>query len=152
MSIQEQLTQNLKDAMRAQDKPQINVIRQIQTEVTVKKSAPGFEGEVDDDLYLSTIAGYVKKMSKAKAEFESAGERGAEQAGKLAYEIEYLSQWLPDESENEEEARRVVKAAIAELGIDDPKQTGRLMGHIMKSSPGLDGAIVNRIVKEELGA
>ena len=97
MTIHDQLATNLKEAMRAKDKPQINVIRQIETEVTVQKSAPGFTGEVDDQLYLDVIAGYVKKMKKAQAEFEAAGERGADQAAKLAYEVEYLSQWLPEE-------------------------------------------------------
>ena len=97
MTIHEQLAANLKDAMRAKDKPQINVIRQIETEVTMERSAPGFTGEVNDDLYRDVIAAYVKKMKKAQGEFEAAGERGAEQAAKLAYEVEYLSAWMPDE-------------------------------------------------------
>lgn len=151
MTIQEQLAANLKDAMRARDKPQINVIRQIESEVALRKSAPGFSGAVDDELYIETISGYVKKMKKAQAEFEAAGERGAEQAAKLAYEVGYLSQWLPEEVD-EETTRSIVKEAIAELGVDDPKQSGRVIGHVMKSRDGLDGGLVNALVREELGA
>ncbi len=151
MTIHEQLAANLKDAMRAKDKPQINVIRQIETEVTMEKSAPGFAGEVDDDLYRSVIASYVKKMKKAQGEFEAAGERGAEQAAKLAYEVEYLSQWLPEQI-GEDETRAIVKGAMAELGVDDAKQMGRVIGHIMRNHSELDGGLVNKLVREELGA
>ena len=75
--------------------PRTNVIRQVETEVAVAKSAPGFKGSVDDDLYRKTIVAYVKKMDKARQEFEALGERGSGQASKLAYEVDYLSRWTP---------------------------------------------------------
>jgi len=151
MTIKDQLSANLKDAMRAKDKARINVIRQIEAEIGLRRSAPGFDGALDDELYLETILSYVKKMKKAQAEFEAAGERGREHASKLAFEVEYLSQWLPAQVD-EATTRDVVKRAIIELGVDDPKQVGRVIGHILKSSAGLDGGLVNRLVREELGA
>lgn len=151
MTIKEQLAARLKEAMRARDKAQINVIRQIEAEVLVQTKAPEFTGEIDDDLYRATIASYVKKMKKARGEYEAAGERGVDQAAKLTFEIDYLAPWLPAEVD-ETATRELVRAAIAELGVDDPKQTGRVMGHIMKSGADLDGSLVNRLVREELGA
>ncbi len=151
MTIKEELAANLRAAMRAKDKPQINVIRQIESEIGVVKSAPGFDGEIDDELYTRTITTYVKKMKKAQGEFEAAGERGAEQAAKLAYEVDYLSQWLPVQAD-EATTRQFVIDAIAELGVDDPKQVGRVIGHVMKTGVDLDGGLVNRLVREELGA
>lgn len=150
MGIQEELVAELQDAMRARDKPRASVIRQVQTEVAVAKSAPGFTGEVDDELYTATIASYVKKMEKARLEFEELGERGADQATKLAFEVDYLSRWTP-QLPGEDETRAIVTSAIAELGVDDPKMMGRVMGHIMKSGAELDGGLVNRLVREELG-
>ncbi len=151
MSVQQELRKELEEAMRAKDKARVNVIRQIETEVATAKSAPGFAGEVDDALYVQTIATYVKKMDKARREFEAAGERGKVQADQLAYEIEYLAQWLPI-GVSEDETRAMVRFAIAELKADDPKMMGRVIGHVMKSAQGLDGALVNRLVREELGA
>ena len=46
-----------------------------------------------------------------------------EQAAKLAYEVEYLSQWLPDEV-GEDETRAIVRAAIAEQRLGS-RRTGR---------------------------
>jgi hypothetical protein len=123
----------------------------VQTEVSVAKTAPGFSGEVDDALYIATIGSYVKKMTKAKREYEDAGERGREQAAKLAYEIEYLSRWLPA-TLSEEETRALVRSAIEELAANDPKMAGRVIGHVMKSGADVDGSLVNRLVREELGA
>lgn len=150
MGIQQELVAELKDAMKARDKARTSVIRQIQTEIAVAKSAPGFKGDVDDALYKSTIVSYVKKMEKARLEFENLGERGAEQAEKLAYEVEYLARWTPSLL-GEDETREIVRTTITELGVDDPKMMGRVIGHIMKSDVELDGGMVNRLVREELG-
>ena len=77
------------------------------------------------------------------------GERGEAQAQKLAYEIDYLSRWMP-ETVDEEETRNLVRSAIAEVGAADMKGMGRVMGHVMKSGAEVDGALVSRIAREEL--
>ena len=96
MSIQEDLAAARVAAMKEGDRATLNVIRQVESEVAVAKSAPGFSGEVDDDLYRSTMASYVKRMDKARAEYEGFGERGQQHADGLAFEIDYLSQFLPE--------------------------------------------------------
>ena len=152
MSIKDELAAELKDAMKAQDKPRLAVIRQVETEIARVRSEPGFEGDVDDDLYRRVLGSYVKKMEKAREEYTELGERGAEQAAKLAFEVDYLARWLP-QALGEDETRAIVRGAIEELGVDDPKMVGRVMGHIMKAGhDGLDGGVVNRVVREELGA
>jgi len=138
--------------MRQKDRARLDVIRSVETEVSRARSEPGFSGEIDDDLYVRVIGSFVKKMEKAKAEYEDLGEAGKGRADKLAFEIDYLGRWLPQQV-GEGETRSVVRDAIAELGIEDPKVAGRVIGHVMKHGPdGLDGALVNRIVREELGA
>jgi uncharacterized protein len=149
MTIRDELGAELRDAMKAGDKPRVNVIRQVQSEIAVAKSAPGFAGEVDDDLYRTTIASYVKKMNKARQEFEAAGERGRDQAAKLAFEVDYLSRWLPA-TPDEGTTRELVRAVISELGATDPKQTGQVIGQVMRASGDLDGSLVARLVREEL--
>lgn len=150
MSIQEQLAADRIAGMKSSDKATVNVVRQIDSEVALAKSAPGFAGEVDDDLYLATIAAYVKKMDKARSEYEALGERGRGQVEGLSFEIEYLSRFLP-ESLSEEDTRTLVRQTIAGLGVDDPKMKGRVIGAVMAAGAGLDGALVARLVGEELG-
>ncbi len=152
MSIADELQEELEDAMRRRDRSRLDVIRQVRTEASLRAAAPGFSGEVDDDLYRETIGSYVKKMTKARDEYLSLGERGAEMARKLSFEIDYLSRWLPTMA-GEDETRALVKAALSELGVDDPGQAGKVVGHLMRMRPGqLDGALVNRVVREELSS
>jgi uncharacterized protein YqeY len=151
MTIKDDLAEELKDAMRNRDKPRLNVIRQVQTEVAVAASAEGFSGDANDDLYLSVIASYVKKMNKARKEFESAGDRGAERAAGLQYEVDYLSRWLPSQLD-EDATRELVRATITEVGATDPKQIGQVTGAVMRSGAAVDGSLVARLVREELGA
>jgi uncharacterized protein YqeY len=153
MSIQEELAEELRDAMRAKDARRRDVIRQIQTEVSVARSTAGFSGNVDDDLYRDVIASYTKRMRKSIDEYRGLGERGQAMADKLSYEVEYLSRWLPA-TLGEDETRAMVREAIAELGVDgDEKATGRVIGRLMKSHRDeLDGTLVARIVREELAS
>lgn len=151
MSIQDQLTEELRNAMREKDPRRRDVIRQVQTEVATAKSQSDFSGEVDDAFYQKVIASYVKKMDKSREEYAEIGERGEAMAEKLAFEVEYLSQWLPTKL-GEEETRKLVTEAIDALDVaGDEKAAGRVTGHLMKThGDDLEGALVNRLVREEL--
>ncbi len=149
MRISDELALELREAMRARDRARLDVIRQINAEVGRAVTAPGFEGDADDDLVRGVMAAYAKKMAKALAEYESYGDRGADAAAKLRFEVEYLQRWLP-RGPSDDEIAALVASAVHELGVTDPKQAGRLTGHVMKSTPGLDGATVSRIVREAL--
>jgi uncharacterized protein len=153
MSIREELASELRDAMRAQDAPRRDVIRQIETEISVARSEPGFSGELDDDLYRRVIGAYVKKMDKTRQEYLDIGERGAAMAAKLGYEVEYLARWLPQKLD-EAETRDLVKKTIQDLGVaGDEKAAGRVTGQLMKEhGKDLDGGLVNRLVREEISA
>ena len=153
MSIREELASELRDAMRAQDAPRRDVIRQIETEISVARSEPGFSGELDDDLYRRVIGAYVKKMDKTRQEYLDIGERGAPMAAKLGYEVEYLSRWLPQKLD-ESQTRDLVRKTIQDLGVaGDEKAAGRVTGQLMKDhGKDLDGGLVNRLVREEISA
>lgn len=151
MTIKEELSAELKDAMKAKDAARRNAIRQIQTEISTAAAQPGV-GDVDDVFCEKVIASYVKKMDKSRVEYEGLGERGAEMASKLAFEVEYLGRWLPKKLD-EASTRVLVEEAIADLGVaGDDKAAGRVIGAVMKQGgKDLDGGLVNRLVREVLG-
>ena len=149
MTIKEELDVELKDAMRNRDRDRIDVIRQINNEVGRAVTAPGFKGEADDELYRGLIAAYAKKMAKALKEYEGYGERGLEGAAKLRFEVEFLARWMP-KTASEADVTAIVDAVVVELGATDVKAMGQVMGHIMKHHEGLDGGMVNRLVRERL--
>jgi uncharacterized protein YqeY len=151
VTIREELSIELKEAMRAKGARRRDVIRQIETEVAVARSQPGFTGEIDDVLYQQVIGSYVKKMDKSRQEYLDLGDRGAAMAEKLGFEVEYLSRWLPQKLD-EEATRSLVRSAIESLGVaGDEKAAGRVTGQLMKEhGKDVDGGLVNRLVREEL--
>ena len=147
MALADDLSTALKEAMKAKDKPKLNAIRQIQTEIAKKKSEKG--EEVNDELVLGVITSYVKKMAKAVDEYKSLGEKGEEMAKKIQFEIDFLTTYLPEQL-NEEEVEKIVDDVLAELGDVDMSQMGRVIGAVMAKGDGIDGSIVSKIVKGKL--
>ena len=147
MALADDLRSALKEAMKAKDKPKLDAIRQIQTEIAKKKSEKG--EEVNDELVLGVISSYVKKMAKAVDEYKSLGEKGEEMANKIQFEIDFLTTYLPEQL-NEEEVEKIVDDVLAELGDMDMSQMGRVIGAVMAKGDGIDGSIVSKIVKGKL--
>ncbi len=149
MSIASDLAAELKDAMLNKDSRRRDVIRQVQTEITLARSEPGYDQSKDDEVVQGVIESYSKRMQKSIAEYEGYGERGADMADKLKFEVEYLSRWMPQKLD-EAATRSLIEAKIAELGVaGDEKAAGRVTGMIMKAhKDDVDGALVNRLVRE----
>ena len=147
MVLADDLSAALKDAMKAKDKPKLDAIRQIQTEIAKKKAEKG--EEVNDDLVLGVISSYVKKMIKAVEEYQSLGDRGQEMAEKIQFEIDFLRSYLPEQI-SEEEVEKIVDEVLSELGDVDISQMGRVIGAVMAKGDGIDGSVVSKIVKQKL--
>ena len=147
MVLADDLSSALKDAMKAKDKPKLDAIRQIQTEIAKKKAEKG--EEVNDDLVLGVISSYVKKMIKAVEEYQSLGDRGQEMAEKIQFEIDFLRSYLPEQI-SEEEVEKIVDEVLSELGDVDISQMGRVIGAVMAKGDGIDGSVVSKIVKNKL--
>ena len=147
MALADDLSTALKEAMKAKDKPKLDAIRQIQTEIAKKKSEKG--EEVNDELVLGVISSYVKKMAKAVDEYKPLGEKGEEMANKIQFEIDFLTTYLPEQL-SEEEVEKIVDDVLAELGDMDMSQMGRVIGAVMAKGDGIDGSIVSKIVKGKL--
>ena len=147
MALIDELSAALKEAMKAKDKPKLDAIRQVQTEIAKKKSEKG--EEANDELVLGVISSYVKKMTKAVEEYKSLGDRGIEMAEKIQFEIDFLSGWLPEQL-SEEDVSKLVDEVLADLGEVDMSQMGRIIGAVMAKGEGIDGSIVSKLVKEKL--
>ena len=147
MALIDDLSAALKEAMKAKDKPKLDAIRQVQTEIAKKKSEKG--EEATDDLVLGVISSYVKKMTKAVEEYKSLGDRGIEMAEKIQFEIDFLSDWLPEQL-SEEDVAKLVDEVLADLGDVDISQMGRIIGAVMAKGDGIDGSVVSKLVKEKL--
>ena len=150
MSIEQELNDELKDAMRNKDQARLAAVRGVKSDMAKRMSEPGASGDTDDAMWIEVIAGFVKRNQKAKAEYDGLGDRGAEFSAKLAWESEYLSRWLPAKLD-EAATQRIVDEAIVAAGAVSPADAGKVMGRIMADhKDDVDGSLVNRLVRAAL--
>jgi uncharacterized protein YqeY len=151
MAIQDEIETRLKAALRAKDQAALDVLRMLKSRVQEKTTAKGFSGELNDALWLEVIAAYQKQMKKAVGEYEKLGEPGAVQLAKISFEVEYCATFLPAQL-SEEDLRTLVRERMAENGVTEAGQIGRLVGAVMKTHKGqVDAANVKRLAEELLG-
>jgi uncharacterized protein len=152
MSIEAQLGDLLKDAMRSKDARTADCIRMIKTKHMERRTASGFKGPLDDALWLDVITAYQKQLRKAREEYVAVGERGADALPQIDFEIGFCARFLP-KAASDDEVRAAVRETVARLGVSDIKQSGRVIGEIMKANKGkFEAATVKRFVEEELAA
>jgi hypothetical protein len=150
MSIEAQIGDILKEAMRQKDQRTADCVRMIKTKHMERRTAAGFKGPLDDALWLDVIAAYQKQVRKARDEYAALGEKGASFVPQLDFEIEFCARFLPKVA-GEDEVRAVVTETLARMAVTDPKQSGKVMGEIMKTRKGLfDPQMVKRLVEETL--
>ncbi len=150
MSLELELNEQLKQAMRDKDQRSADVLRMIKTKVMERRTAKGFSGTVDDALVREVIGAYRKQLQKALGEYEAAGDRAKEQQEQLKFEIAFCEKFLP-KGMDEAQLRALVKERIAALGLKSGKEVGRLVGDVMKSHKGqVEAGEVKRIAEQEL--
>lgn len=130
-------------ARKAQDKDRVlllgTVLADIRNHEIAIKRVP-----TDDDV-VEVIRKAIKRRRESVEMFEKGGR--AEQAAAERREAEALEAYLPA-APTDDEVRAAVRAAIA----GGAKQMGAVMGKVMPAFKGrLDGSVLNRIVREELG-
>jgi uncharacterized protein YqeY len=150
MSLEQELTDRLTQAIKTKDAPTADVVRMIKTRIQERRTAKDFSGTINDAVVLEVIGAYRKLLQKAIAEYEKLGERGAEQAAKLRFEIGFCEGYLP-KGLDESAVRTLVQERIGALGIADATQVGRLVGDIMKTHKGqVEASDVKRMAEEML--
>lgn len=147
MSIQEQVTAQLKDAMKAKDKPRVAALRSIRAGILEAMKADGRDALGDDE-----VQGILRRLAKQRAESIDAFDKGgrAELADNERAELAVIETFLPQLAD-EAQTRAWVAEAVAATGADSMKQMGQVMGRVMGAHRAeVDGKLVQRLVKEAL--
>jgi uncharacterized protein YqeY len=149
--LYDKLNTQLKEYMKTNDVAAKNVVRSIKSKITeylVANRLP--HDKVSDDIVIQVISSYKKSLEKAINQLQTGGDKSIQLISEYEVEIRFCETYLPDTSETEAQTLEVVNSAIAELGVSDMKQMGRVMGHIMKNNKGLDGKLVKKLVSDRL--
>ena len=148
MSMKSQITDAMKDAMRAKDKPRLGAIRLMLSEV--KRIEVDERIEIDDQRLLAILDKMIKQRRDSITQYEAAG-RDELAAIEIA-EITVIQDFLPT-ALTEEEINAMIAVAIAETGAESMRDMGKVMGILRPQIQGrADGGAVSGLVKVALNS
>jgi hypothetical protein len=146
MGLEERLIEEMKQAMKSNDKTRLSTIRMIRS--TVKNKEIELRKPLDDDAILRVIQGMVKKNEDSIEQFKAGGRMDLVE--KETKEIEIMKSFLPQPL-SREEVLSVIDQTIEETKASSLKDLGKVMKTVMPKLGGkVDGALVNQLVKGRL--
>ena len=148
MSIKDQLTADMKQAMKDKEagKLRLAVIRMVRN--SIRNQEINNKIELDDNAVLQVLMKEVKMRQDSLEEFKKANR--AELVAQAEEEIAILKQYLP-EALSDEELKAIVAETIVEVGAAGPKDMGKVMPKVIAKAQGrADGKRISAMVRELL--
>ncbi len=148
MSLKLQLTEAMKDAMRAKDKVRLDAIRLMLA--AIKQLEVDNRVELDDTATLAVLDKMVKQRRESIRQYSEAGRQDLADAEQT--EIEIIQAYLP-QALSAAELEALVAEAIAQTGASSVKDMGKVMGWIKPKAQGrADMSQVNALIKASLAS
>ncbi len=146
MSLKAQITEDMKNAMRAKESARLATIRLILAEI--KRKEVDEQIELDDTQTLAIVEKMIKQRKDSITQFEAGGR--ADLADIEKAELVILSAYMPAGLSDEEIAAEVA-AAVASTGAAGPQDMGKVMGVLKPKLAGrADMTAVSGLVKKAL--
>lgn len=146
MSLKDKLAEDMKDAMRSQDKVRLSTIRMLISAVKYKEIDLG--KKLTDEEVIETVTSSVKQRRDSIEQFSNAGR--TDLVEKEEAELKILQSFLPKQL-SAEEIETVIDQAVTEAGASDMKDLGKVMKLLMPKVAGkADGKMVSDKVRERL--
>ncbi len=149
MNLFDTVSEDIKKAMLARDKVRLEALRGVKKEFLEAKTAPGSNGELDNDVALKILTKMVKQR-KESAKIYAENNRQELADAELA-QANIIEEYLPSQLSDEDLTAKI-KEIIAQVGAVGPKDMGKVMGVASKSLMGqAEGKAISAKVKELLG-
>ena len=149
MDMFDRISNDIKEAMKAKDKVRLETLRNIKKVFLEAKTAPGANDTLTDEAALKIMQKLVKQGKDSATLYNEQGRADLAEA-ELA-QVAVIETYLPKQM-SAEELETALKAIIAEVGAEGPKDMGKVMGTATKKLAGLaEGRAISAKVKELLG-
>jgi uncharacterized protein YqeY len=146
MSLKDQITEDMKSAMRAKEAVKLGTIRLITA--AMKQKEVDERIELTDVLVLAIIEKMIKQRKDSISQFEAGGRQDLADIEKA--ELTILSAYMPA-GLTDAEMQAAVAAAVLETGAAGPQDMGKLMAALKSSLAGrADMTVVSALVKAAL--
>ncbi len=148
MELYDIISNDIKGAMKAQDKVALATLRNVKKVLLEAKTAPGANDTVSDEAAIKIIQKLVKQGRESAELF--AGKNRHDLAEEELAQVAVMERYLPKQM-SAEEVKAAVKSIIEELGVTTPQELGKVMGVATKRLAGqADGKAISAAAKELL--
>jgi len=146
MSLEERLVEEMKQAMKSDDKLRLSTIRMIRS--GVKNKEIELRKKLEDEEIVRVIQVMVRKGEESVEQFQTGGRTDLVEKEKK--EIEILKSFLPQPL-GQDEILKIIDQSIQETQASSSKDIGKVMKSVMPKIGGkADGKLINQLVKERL--
>ena len=146
MGLKEQITEDMKAAMRAKDAGKLGTIRLIIADI--KRKEVDERIEVTDEQALAIVEKMIKQRKDSITQFEAGNRQDLADIEKA--ELEVLTAYMPAGLSDEQIAAEVA-AAVSASGASGPQDMGKVMAIIKPKMPkGTDMSAVSALIKKAL--
>ena len=148
MTLYDQISEDIKAAMKARDKVRLETLRNIKKVFIEAKTAPGANDELSDADALKILQKLAKQGRESAEIFTQQGR--ADLAENELAQVRVLEEYLPKQL-SEAELESALRAIITQLGVTEPREMGKVMGVATKQLAGkADGKAISAMVKKIL--
>jgi uncharacterized protein YqeY len=147
MSLKDRITQDVKDAMRAKDKPRLGTLRLITA--AIKQREVDERIELDDTQVTLVLDKMVKQRRESIVQFEMAGRDDL--IAIETSELEIITPYLPEQL-GEDEINALIDSTLEQTGATSVKDMGKVMGLLKPELQGrADMGAVSALIRAKLG-
>ena len=145
MSLKSQIEEDLKTAMRSQNKDEVRALRGIKSMILLSETEKGSGGGLSSDAELKLLSKAAKQRKDSAQLYQ---EQGRNDLAEIEHaELEVINRYLPEQL-SEEVLVEKVKSIIAQVGAAGPQDMGKVMGIANKELKGkADGSSIARVAK-----
>ena len=148
MSLKARIQEDVKNAMRAQQREQLATLRLVTA--AIKQKEVDERIDLDDEQVLAVLDKMVKQRRESLEQYHKAGRDDL--AEKEQYELDLIQTYLPEQL-GEDELADLIRATIAELGASSIRDMGPVMNALRGQVQGrADMKAVSQAVKNQLNA
>ena len=146
MSLSERINNDMKEAMKKQDKFTLSVLRMLKSSLQLE--AISLKKELSDSEVIAVVKRGVKQRKDSILEYQKFNKE--EEINNLNHEIDILKSYLPEEI-SLEEVRTKVNEVFTELNPSSMKDMGIVMKRLTDEIGSVaDMSVVSKMVKEKL--
>jgi uncharacterized protein YqeY len=148
MSLKTTIDNDIKKAMLAKNKEDLEALRSIKSMILLAETEKGVTAELTPEAENKLLMKAAKQRKESAEIFQKEGRQDLAQ--KENAQLEVISRYLPKQL-SADEVTTELKAIIAQVGAKGPQDMGKVMGVATKALAGkADGKIISDIVKKLL--